>query len=66
MTASAEQLKSHIAHLEAKHAELDKQVDNLEKNGLYEDLHLEEIKKHRLVLKDQIEFTKAKLNGLVK
>jgi hypothetical protein len=47
--------ENRIKHLEEGHTALDKQIDNLEKNGLYEDLHLEELKKKRLHLKDQIE-----------
>jgi len=47
--------ENRIKHLEEAHAALDKQIDNQEKNGLFEDLHLEELKKKRLNLKDQIE-----------
>jgi hypothetical protein len=50
----AESLKHHIKHLEESHAVLDKKVDDLEKNGLYEDLQLETIKKKRLILKDEL------------
>ena len=49
-----------IKHLEEAHRALDKKVDNLEKNGLYEDLHLEELKKQRLHLKDEIAILKRK------
>ncbi len=52
--------ESRIKHLEEAHRALDKQVDNLEKNGLYEDLKLEELKKQRLLLKDKIAILKAK------
>ncbi len=49
-----------IKHLEEAHRALDKQVDNLEKNGLFEDLKLEELKKKRLLLKDDIAILKRK------
>jgi hypothetical protein len=49
-----------IKHLEEAHRALDKQVDTLEKNGLFEDLKLEELKKQRLRLKDEIVILKNK------
>lgn len=52
--------ENRLKHLEEAHKALNKQIDNLEKNGLYEDLHLEELKKQRLHLKDQIAELKAK------
>jgi uncharacterized protein YdcH (DUF465 family) len=52
--------ESRIKHLEEAHRVLDKQVDTLEKNGLFEDLKLEELKKQRLHLKDEIVILKNK------
>jgi uncharacterized protein YdcH (DUF465 family) len=49
-----------IKHLEEAHRALDKQVDTLEKNGLFEDLKLEELKKQRLLLKDKLVIIKQK------
>ena len=49
-----------IKHLEEAHCALDKQVDTLERNGLFEDLKLEELKKQRLHLKDEIAILKRK------
>jgi uncharacterized protein YdcH (DUF465 family) len=49
-----------IKHLEEAHRALDKQIDDLEKNGLFEDLKLEELKKQRLRLKDEIVILKRK------
>jgi uncharacterized protein YdcH (DUF465 family) len=49
-----------IKHLEEAHRALDKKVDTLEKNGLFEDLHLEDLKKQRLHLKDEIAILKRK------
>ena len=40
-----------IKHLEESHRALDKQIDTLEKTGVFEDLKLEELKKQRLHLK---------------
>ena len=52
--------ENRIKHLEEAHRALDKQVDTLEKNGLFEDLKLEELKKQRLLLKDEIAILKRK------
>lgn len=52
--------EQRIKHLEEAHRALDKQVDTLEKNGLFEDLKLEELKKQRLHLKDEIAILKRK------
>jgi uncharacterized protein YdcH (DUF465 family) len=52
--------ETRIRHLEEAHRALDKQVDTLEKNGLFEDLKLEELKKQRLLLKDEIAILKRK------
>lgn len=49
-----------IKHLEESHRALDKKIDTLEQNGLYEDLHLEELKKQRLHLKDEIVILKRR------
>jgi len=49
-----------IKHLEEAHRALDKQVDTLERNGLFEDLKLENLKKQRLHLKDEIAILKQK------
>jgi uncharacterized protein YdcH (DUF465 family) len=49
-----------IKHLEEAHRALDKQVDTLERSGLFEDLKLENLKKQRLHLKDEIAILKRK------
>lgn len=51
---------NRIKHLEEAHRALDKQIDTLEKTGLFEDLKLENLKKQRLHLKDQIVILKNK------
>ena len=52
--------ENRIKHLEEAHRALNKQIDTLEKNGLFEDLKLEELKKQRLRLKDEIATLKHK------
>ncbi len=52
--------ENRIKHLEELHRDLDKQIDTLEKTGLYEDLKLEELKKKRLQFKDEIAILKRK------
>ena len=49
-----------IKHLEESHRALDKQIDTLEKTGVFDDLTLEEMKKQRLHLKDNIAILKHK------
>lgn len=56
--------ENRIKHLEEAHRALDKQIDTLEKTGLYEDLKLEELKKQRLRIKDDIVILQAKQAGL--
>jgi uncharacterized protein YdcH (DUF465 family) len=58
--------ENRIKHLEEAHRVLDKRVDDLEKNGLFEDLKLEELKKQRLHLKDEIVILKHKQESLKK
>ncbi len=52
--------ENRIRHLEETHRALDKQIETLTKNGLYEDLKLEELKKQRLLFKDEIAILKRK------
>ena len=52
--------EQRIKHLEEAHRALDKQIDNLEKSGLFEDLKLDTLKKQRLLLKDNIVILKHK------
>ena len=52
--------EQRIKHLEETHRVLDKQVDTLERTGLFEDLKLEQLKKERLLLKDKIAILKHK------
>jgi uncharacterized protein YdcH (DUF465 family) len=52
--------EQRIKHLEEAHRALDKQIDTLEKTGVFQDLTLEEMKKQRLHLKDNIAILKHK------
>ena len=52
--------ENRIKHLEEMHRVLDKKINTFEQNGLYEDLHLEELKKQRLHFKDEIAILKHK------
>jgi uncharacterized protein YdcH (DUF465 family) len=52
--------EARIKHLEEAHRALDKQINTLEKSGLFEDLKLDSLKKQRLLLKDKIVILKRK------
>ena len=52
--------EQRIKHLEEAHRVLDKKIDTLEKTGVFQDLKLEEMKKQRLHLKDNIAILKHK------
>jgi hypothetical protein len=54
--------ENRLVHLEHMHAILDKQIDGLEKTGKFDDAHLNQLKKQRLRLRDQIEELKLKIN----
>jgi uncharacterized protein YdcH (DUF465 family) len=47
--------ENRIQHLQEMHAALDKQIDGLEKTGRFSDTHLNDLKKQRLALKDQLQ-----------
>lgn len=49
-----------IAHLEEMHRAVNKQIDTMEKTGIYEDIEINTLKKKRLQLKDQIDTLKKK------
>jgi uncharacterized protein YdcH (DUF465 family) len=52
--------ENRIKHLEESHRVLDKKIDTLEKNGLFEDIKMQELKKQRLLLRDEIAILKRK------
>lgn len=44
-----------IRDLEQAHAALDKQIDTMERTGVYEDTRMQTLKKQRLSIKDQLQ-----------
>jgi uncharacterized protein YdcH (DUF465 family) len=49
-----------IKHLEEAHRVLDQKIDTLEKNGLFEDIKMQELKKQRLLFRDELAILKHK------
>ena len=47
-------IAGRIKHLEKEHAKLDKQIDGMEKNGVFSDEHLVKLKKQRLHVKEDL------------
>lgn len=45
---------ARIKHLQDAHRALNKQIDTMERTGVYDDLLIETMKKQRLQLKDKI------------
>lgn len=52
--------EGRIRHLEQMHAVLDKQIDGMEKTGVFDDKQLHDLKKHRLQIRDQLADLKHK------
>lgn len=46
--------ETRIKHLEDQHATLDRQIDNMEKTGHFNDLDLQYLKKKRLKIQDEL------------
>jgi len=46
--------ENRTRHLEQMHEALDKQIDGMEKTGKFDDVHLNNLKKQRLQLRDQL------------
>jgi uncharacterized protein YdcH (DUF465 family) len=57
--------QNKIKHLEETHRVLDKQIDSMERTGIYDDLKIEELKKQRLHLKDEIVILKHKHEAIM-
>jgi len=45
---------NRVKHLEEEHARLDKQIDQMIRDGKYEDNNIHDLKKQRLHLRDEI------------
>lgn len=54
--------QNHLKKLEKEHTQLDKKIDAMEQTGIFGDLKLEEMKKQRLHIKDQIATITAQQN----
>jgi uncharacterized protein YdcH (DUF465 family) len=52
--------ENRIKHLEESHRVLDQKIDTLEKNGLFEDMKMQELKKQRLLLRDELAILRRK------
>jgi uncharacterized protein YdcH (DUF465 family) len=52
--------ENRIKHIEESHRVLDKKIDTLEKNGLFDDIKMQELKKQRLLLRDELAILKHK------
>ena len=52
--------ENRLRHLEESHQALDKQIAGLESTGCFDDVRLQELKKQKLHLRDQIEELKRK------
>ena len=48
--------ETRIRHLENVHADLDNRVDTMEKNNVFEDRQLSDLKKRRLAVLDELRF----------
>ena len=57
--------QNKIKHLEEAHRVLNKQIDTMERTGIYDDLKIEELKKQRLRLKDEIVILKQKHEAIM-
>ena len=58
-----EKIKHHIAHLQEKHTELDQQIELMEGTGRFEETDINNLKKQRLALRDEIQELKQKLEN---
>ena len=52
--------EGRIRHLEQMHAALDKQIDGVEKTGVFDDTQLHNLKKQRLQIRDQLAELRAR------
>ena len=43
-----------IRQLETEHRDLDNHIDTMEKTGIFEDMRLQDLKKRRLLVRDQL------------
>ncbi|HET7731114.1 MAG TPA: YdcH family protein [Usitatibacter sp.] len=53
-TESSEEIKRRIGELNLEHRDLDRAIEALERDPVYDELQLKRLKKRKLMLKDQI------------
>ena len=46
--------ENRIRHLETMHETLDKRIDGMEKTGVFDDNQLHDLKKQRLLIRDEL------------
>ena len=56
-------VEHHIKHLESLHWKINKDIDLMERHGKFTDFELENMKKERLKLKDEIQSMKKRMEG---
>lgn len=59
-----EKLEHHYASLKEVHAVLDKDIDEKMRSGQFTDVQLEDMKKKRLNIKDQMESVKRRMDSI--
>ena len=59
-----EKLNHHLTKLEEKHWHLNKDIDLMERSGRYDDVEIQNLKKERLHLKDEIATIKEQIEKL--
>jgi len=59
-----EKLEHHYASLKEVHAVLDKDIDEKMRSGQFTDAQLEDMKKKRLNIKDQMESVKRRMDKI--
>ena len=52
--------EGRIKHLEESHRVIDQKIDTLERNGLFEDTKMQELKKQRLLFRDELAILRRK------
>jgi hypothetical protein len=58
--------ENRIKHLEDVHKSLDKLIDTLERTGIYGDFQIEDLKKKKLQIKDELAKIKDKQQNVEK
>ena len=59
-----EKLVHHLEHLREKHGKLDNDIDHMEASGHFVDYELNNMKRQRLALRDEMETINQKISAL--